>query len=194
MKRSIAITGGIGSGKSTLLRILKDLGFLVFSCDEIYSEIVKEPEYINKIAEKFPNAVTDNRLDKTKLGEIVFGNKCAREQLNQIAHPLIMERLLKLIKEAEADIVFSEVPLLFEGGFENCFDEIIILKRDLKKRIESVCVRDGISSRAIEDRIASQIDYNDENLKKYINNKKTYVIFNNDDVNQLKDIIVKHFL
>ena len=47
--KKIAITGGIGSGKSTVSKILKDFGFQVFSCDEIYKNIAKSPEYIKKI-------------------------------------------------------------------------------------------------------------------------------------------------
>jgi dephospho-CoA kinase len=38
--KKVAITGGIGSGKSTVLSILRNKGFVVFSCDEVYKEVI----------------------------------------------------------------------------------------------------------------------------------------------------------
>ena len=37
----IAITGGIGSGKSAVANCLQELGYAVYSCDEIVSVIGK---------------------------------------------------------------------------------------------------------------------------------------------------------
>ena len=64
MKKSIAITGGIGSGKSTLAQIITDAGYPVYSCDEIYQEIIKSEEYIQKIQAAFPTAVRNDTIDK----------------------------------------------------------------------------------------------------------------------------------
>ena len=53
MKKKIAITGGIGSGKSTALNLLRQAGYIGYSCDEIYKEITLDVAYIAKIeAEK----------------------------------------------------------------------------------------------------------------------------------------------
>ena len=62
--KKIAITGGIGSGKSTVIELIKDQGFPVFSCDEIYKEIIVSKEYIQKIQENFPTAVKNGLIDK----------------------------------------------------------------------------------------------------------------------------------
>ena len=43
MGKRIAVTGGIGAGKSTVLALIKELGYSVFSCDEIYKEMINEP-------------------------------------------------------------------------------------------------------------------------------------------------------
>ena len=47
--RKVAITGGIGSGKSEVCKRLLQLGYPVYSCDEIYEKIVNSKTYINEI-------------------------------------------------------------------------------------------------------------------------------------------------
>ena len=80
-QKKIAITGGIGSGKSTVARIIKERGFPVFSCDEIYKDVIKSAEYIEKIAQIFPNAVKNNIIDRQTLAKIVFSDSCSGSTL-----------------------------------------------------------------------------------------------------------------
>ena len=78
MKQSkkIAITGGIGSGKSTVAKILINKGYKVFSCDEIYSEIVDERDFLDKLCSEFGNILTvQGALDRKKLSSIVFDDE-----------------------------------------------------------------------------------------------------------------------
>ena len=102
MKKKIAITGGIGSGKSTALQIIKELGFAVYSCDTIYLEVLEDKDYIDEVKRCFPNAVEGNVIDKKRLSSIVFFDKCAREQLNKLAHPRIMKNLQKKMSRSKA--------------------------------------------------------------------------------------------
>ena len=91
MKKKIAITGGIGSGKSEAIKIIKELGFPVFSCDEIYKEIIFSKEYVQRIEENFPTCVKNGIIDRKELSAIVFANREKRDLLNSLSHPLIME-------------------------------------------------------------------------------------------------------
>ena len=191
MGKSIAITGGIGSGKSTVLNFLKQLGFPVYSCDAIYLELLREKEYVSKLASIFPEVVIKDKIDKNRLASIVFSNKCAREQLNKLAHPLVMERLLKRMKEENSEIVFAEVPLLFEGNFEYLFDEVWVIRREVDERIKSVCIRDEISPNNVKARIESQIDYEDESFQKRIKNNKICLIENKGNLQTLKREVEK---
>ena len=65
--KKVAITGGIGSGKSKVLSIIQNADYPVFSCDEIYKKVIVDEKYIKKIAEIFPTAVIDGKIDRKRL-------------------------------------------------------------------------------------------------------------------------------
>lgn len=185
--KKIAITGGIGSGKSTVSKILKELGFSVYSCDEIYKEIIESPEYIQQMKELFPQVIIENRIDKQKLAELVFLNEQHRKELNAVAHPLIMKTLLKSMENTDNTLVFAEVPLLFEEKLEHYFDEIWVVLRDFNARVESAMRRDQCNREAILSRIKTQFDYNNENALTYFHSINAIIIENNKDENALKE-------
>ncbi len=195
-KVKIAITGGIGSGKSTAAEYIRALGYPVFSCDEIYKEIVKTDEYVSQIAEMFPEVVRSGKIDRKLLSEIVFADKEKLEKLNSLAHPLIMQALFKQMNESAAACVFAEVPLLFEGNYENVFDKVIVLVREQEKRIADVKLRDKINEVDIQKRMHSQFDYDSkENLLRL--KKCGAIIIKNDGMletlrNEVQSVIFKN--
>ena len=154
--KKIAVTGGIGSGKSAFCAILRGYGYAVFSCDEISARLWKDEAYLARLAEAFPDCLTDGTIDKGKLTKKVFADEEARSRLDKIAHPAIMERLLG---EMSAHAVsFGEVPLLFEERLEGLFDGVIALRRPVEQRIASVRARDGLDAEEIKARMAAQLD------------------------------------
>ena len=181
MSKMIAITGGIASGKSTVLKTIKELGYTVYSCDEIYKELTSDSSYIVIIEKEFPGVVCDGKIDRSKLAQIVFSNETARKRLNAIAHPLIMERLLKRMQNAKEMLVFAEVPLLFEGNFQSLFDEIIVVYRNKKERVDAICQRDCISEKEAYARINSQFDYDDSYNLQQIKESRVFILENKND-------------
>ncbi len=176
----IAITGGIGSGKSTVSEIIKSFGYSVYSCDEIYKDIVKEEDYLNSLKLTFgERCVKDGVIDRAYLSSLVFSSKENVIKLNCISHPLIMDRLISLMK-GDKGLSFAEVPLLFEGGFESMFDGVIIVYRSLNERIRAVMERDGTTYEKVLDRINNQVDYG--KLK-----NEGYMVVKNTDMQSLKD-------
>ena len=170
----IAITGGIGSGKSAVLNIIKELGYSVISCDEIYRELLSDKSFTKNLEEEFGDILKqDKNLDRNKLSKIVFNDKEKLKRLNDITHPAIMKKVIK--KMAGEKISFCEVPLLFEGGYESLFDEVIVVLRDLNSRISAITQRDGIDENEVINRINSQVIYENLQFEKY------YVIHNNSD-------------
>lgn len=187
MKKKIAITGGIGSGKTTVGELIKDMGYPVFSCDEIYREISQTDAFIEKIAALFPFAVEEGKINKQKLGKLVFSNEEERKKLNKATHPLIMAQLLTQMEKADSDLVFAEVPLLLEEGFENLFEEIIIIQRNLSDRKSAVAQRDHLSQEAVEERIRAQFRYDGKKEKAYLKKLHAHMLVNEEDITELRE-------
>ncbi len=185
MGKKIAITGGIGSGKSAVLSLLKEKGYPVFSCDEIYQEIIKEPAYINKVGTLFPFAVINGRINRKSLGDIVFNDEKSRKQLNAIAHPLILERLFFYMEGNESEFSFAEVPLLFENNLQERFDATIVVLRDKTARIKSIKERDNASAEEANRRINAQFDYDSSSSIGKIKNDNIYFLQNDTSLSNL---------
>lgn len=153
----IAVTGGLGSGKSVFCDILRNMGYHVFSCDEINRELWDDEAYRNDLARLFPDCLTNGSIDKKKLSGKVFSDPAAREKLNTFSHPRIMRHLLAHM-DAVQGVSFAEVPLLFEGGYETLFDAVIALRRSKEARIEAVFHRDGLCRNEAVSRMQTQLD------------------------------------
>ncbi len=190
-KMKVAITGGIGSGKTTVLNCIKEMGYPVFSCDSIYNDVVLSENYIKSIKQIFPSAVKNGQLQRDILSKIVFDDLLAREKLNAISHPLIMKELYKRMENADANIVFAEVPLLFEGNYEKEFDKVIVIQRDLKERISSVKNRDGLNETSIQKRMEAQFDYFSKEGALRLKNCNAIILENQGSISEIKERVQK---
>ena len=116
----IGLTGGAGSGKSTVARMLRDLGAAIVDADEA-THAVYEPgtPAFDEIVEAFGrDYVKDGRIDRARLGELVFRDADARRRLNAIVHPRVRDWMAEKTVEAferGAEVVVQDVPLLFEN-------------------------------------------------------------------------------
>ena len=182
MKQSkkIAVTGGIGSGKSTVMKIIAGKGYPIFSCDEIYSQLTSDSDFLNILRHSFGDILnSDGTLDRKKLSEIVFNNPAKLAELDKITHPAIYKEMFRMADEA-GGICFCEVPLLFESGAESLFDGVIIVMRNEVQRIKSVTARDKLPEQDVKKRILNQFDYDSADFAMY------YVIHNNGDLSELE--------
>lgn len=191
MSKKIAVTGGIGSGKSTVLSFLKENGYPVFSCDEIYKQLLFDEEYIKKIKILFPSAVQNGRIERQVLADIVFKDKQALEKLNAVAHPLIMERLYEHMRNCMDMLAFAEVPLLFEGNYQSQFDAVIVVQRSNEQRISAIVARDGLTRAEATQRIAAQFNYDSPAAQKLFSNTNVFLLTNEGTELQLKHDLKK---
>lgn len=164
----IAVTGGIGSGKSTVCKIIAGKGYPVFSCDEVYAQIAESEKFVREIEKVFGSEylTAEGRIDRKKLSALVFSDEKELAKLNGITHPMIFSEMFALA-ESEKGTVFFEVPLLFEGGYQNLFDGVIVVLRDMEARIKSVMERDKLSYEAVKKRILNQFDYDKNDFAQY---------------------------
>ncbi len=164
--KKIAVTGGIGSGKTQLCMALKELGYPVFSCDEISDDLWKDEGYLAGLSALFPACVREGIPRKDLISKLVFSDKEALKKLNVYAHPRIMDALLERMKGEK--VAFAEVPLLFEGGYEDLFDAVLIVTRGEDARVRAVAARDGLSVEEIHARMRAQGPYPKEDGGKFV--------------------------
>ena len=142
----------------------------------ISHEVIQDPGIKTEIFKNFGSEIFDKEeISRKKLGKIVFEDKKKLKKLNSIMHPEILKRMRKKINESKKNLVFVEIQLLFEVGWENEFDLILLVWADKNTQIKRVLVRDKRSENETENIINSQISL-DEKIK-----KSDYVIENNND-------------
>jgi len=157
----IGITGTIGSGKSTIGEILEELGVPVIDTDRITHEVQNSEKVKRAVVERFGNKVLSDdgtgRIDRKKLGALVFNDSAAKRDLEAIIHPLvILESRRCVAARAGSPIVAILAPLLFEAKVQGEYDEIWAIIADeevLRKRLSR---RDDLSDDAITQRLAAQ--------------------------------------
>lgn len=167
----IGLTGGIGSGKSTVSDILKEQGIPVVDGDRIAREVVEphRPAY-DEVVRVFGTEVLqqDGTLNRKHIGEIVFSDPEKLSMLNSITHKeiyrVILERLESL-KETGTTLVFLDVALLFETGFDQLTDRVWVVDAPDAVRVERIQKRDGLREEEILKRIQSQMSREMRNTK-----------------------------
>ena len=99
-KNAIVITGVIGSGKSTVVNLLKIYGFSVIDADEIAHGLLDE--CWERIANEFGNEfISDKKVDRKRLGKLVFSDENAKKRLENMLHPLIRKQIFDSASELE---------------------------------------------------------------------------------------------
>lgn len=181
----IAITGNIASGKSTVESILKEKGFIVLDTDIVAHDLLEDENIKREVISTFADydITEDGEISRTKLGAIVFENENLRTKLERILHPIIKEEIERFFSLNNGEkIVFVSIPLLFEAGFENIFDKIILVVSDDKIRLERLMKRNDLTEESAKNRIKIQISqdkkipladfviYNDESIEELVKN------------------------
>ena len=134
----VGITGGIATGKSQVSDYIKSLGYTVIDTDIISRSLTTEnEEVLFLIRTTFGNEYFDNGvLNRRKMGELVFNNKEANKLLTNIVHPFVKKEVLKQVYNNTDKIVFIDVPLLYESGFDELCHQVICVYTSLDENIK----------------------------------------------------------
>ena len=157
----IGLTGGIGSGKSTVSSMLRELGATVIDSDEAARAVVEPgmPALADIEAQFGPRVITDGRLDRARLAEVVFADPEARRRLEAITWPRVHEWTMLRVQEAAArgePRVVLDIPLLFEARDPDDFKSVIVVSAPEPEQIRRLIGR-GMAEADARARIASQI-------------------------------------
>lgn len=127
----IGLIGGIASGKSVISQHFEKLGAAVINCDKLAHEIY-EPgtDCHRKLAAHFGTGILspDNRIDRKRLGAIVFADQEKLMELNAIVWPALLvevqKRIAKIRVEKSHSVVMVEAAVLLQAGWQSEMHEV----------------------------------------------------------------------
>jgi dephospho-CoA kinase len=175
----IGITGGMGAGKSAVTQIIRENGFVVLDADVISREVTrKDAPLLRMLVKEFGIEIIneDGTLNRRLLADIAFADKQKTNRLNDLVQTAILvrafERIYQMGLRGHDDIVFFDVPMLFEAEWQGLMNQVWLVTAPEDVRIERVLARDGLSLEEIKTRMSLQMS---EEEKK----KKADVVINN---------------
>lgn len=163
------LTGGIASGKTTISGILVEKGAYLIDHDLLAHE-AEEPNGPSwrGLVDYFGMSVLDNegRIDRKKLGDIVFNRPEEMLRLNSIVHPAVYGLWQAKIRQIEENdsraIIISDVPLLFEVGWQKKVDVVILVYIPAEEQARRLIARNCISIEEAAARLKSQMPIGDK--------------------------------
>lgn len=157
---SIAITGGIGSGKSYVSSLLHQRGIPIYNADDEAKRLMLLDEGIRKdlIALLGETVYEDGQLNKPLLSSYLFANPENANHINQIVHPRVKEDFKRwLEKQKNKEIAGLECAILFEAGFSDTVDAVVMVYAPECLRLERAMKRDRATETQIRVRMAAQM-------------------------------------
>src|SRR5215207_3884988 len=182
----VALTGGIASGKSMAAAELAARGAIIIDADVLAREVV-EPgtPALAAIIDRFgEQVVTEGRLNRPRLAQLVFADPLARRDLERIVHPAVRVRAAELERAAgPAAIVVHVIPLLVETGQQGDFDLVVTVDVDHETQIQRLMARNEFTRAEAESRVAAQATREDRKIAADV------VVDNTGSVTQLREQI-----
>lgn len=163
----VGLTGGIGSGKSTVSAMLAERGAVIIDADAIVREIQQPGGLAYKgIVDRFgPEVVAgDGTLDRAALAAIVFNDEGARQDLNNLTHPLVGQVMAERIgaNAATDNIVVLDIPLLVERGREVYgVAGVIVVDCPVEEAVRRLVDHRGFTEADARARVAAQVSRED---------------------------------
>lgn len=159
----VGVTGGIASGKSTVSRQLAAAGLPVIDADAVARLVVRPgTKGLRSVVNAFGNDILlpNGELDRHSLGQQVFSNGRKRRQLNSLLQPVIKDEIDAQIahyQELGKRVVVLDIPLLFETGYAQDCDRIVVVNIKPDLQIKRLMARNGYSRQEASQRIHAQM-------------------------------------
>ena len=179
------ITGGIGSGKSAVCSYLKKKNIPIIAADPLAKQLMTTDLSIKKqlIAAFGEDVYADEgQLNTNRLSQLVFENPAARQQINQIVHPVVLawikQESTRLFQQEGHQLIGVEAALIYESQMDEMLDFVVVVDAPVAKRTKWLQLRNKLSDAEVQNRMQSQMpveqkreraDYiieNDGNLEK----------------------------
>jgi dephospho-CoA kinase len=155
----IGLTGNIACGKSFVASILEELGAELIDADRVAHEMMSPgSELVTAIGERFGRQVInpDGSLNRPALGQIVFSDPRALDDLERLAHPPTVEEIQRRAETSGASVVVIDAIKLFEAGLADFCDENWTVYCEPTIQHQRLVERSGFSEAEARQRIDAQ--------------------------------------
>ena len=158
----VGITGGIGSGKSSVSRLLSSYCLVpLIDVDQCCRGLldVGQPGWRalkDHIGSRF--FLPDQKVDRVALRNRLFSDSDFRREVDGLLHPLAQRAMQREVDQTGASCVLVEIPLLYEAGWENKVDVVLVVYARRGRQCCRIMQRDGVSRKKAAQAIASQMD------------------------------------
>ena len=147
----LGLTGSIGMGKSTVANAFRSSGIAVYDADSTVHELMSVGgAAVEEVGKVFPTAIKDGTVDRQALGEIVYDDRKALEQLECILHPLARDvqfKFLQVNANKREKLVVLDIPLLYEKHLDLFCDTVIVVTAPYFIQKQRVLGRPGMTKK-----------------------------------------------
>ena len=180
----VGLTGGIGCGKSSASQFFSDLGIDVIDTDVIARQLTQaDGQAIDQIRETFGNTflASNGSLNREKMRNLVFSDFDSKVKLEKILHPLILNEVVRLVKECKSPYIVVVIPLLLEiKDYDDLIDRVLVIDCEEQQQISRTMARSQLSEQFVRAVMATQVTRKDR-LR-----EADDVIFNGQDIEFLR--------
>ena len=160
MKR-IGITGPTGAGKTTALNVLTSLGACILDADAVYHDLLEQSRALREaLTGRFGDICDETgKIDRKKLGGVVFTDPAALADLNGITHRFMEAELDRRLREAEQEgrpAAAIDAIALLESPLAQLCDATIAVIAPPEVRVQRIMAREGISEEYAWSRVKAQ--------------------------------------
>jgi dephospho-CoA kinase len=159
----VGLTGGIASGKSAVSEMLRARGIEVLAADPLGHKLLEPGQSAyDEVVREFGKEILGDggKVDRAKLGAIVFADPAKRARLNWILHPKILETIRQWFKSLDRpggpEFAMMEAALIYEAGVHKELDRVVVCWCAPEQQLERLEAR-GLSSEQARRRIAAQM-------------------------------------
>lgn len=164
----VGLTGGIASGKSTVSAMLRDRNIPVLAADPLGHKLMEPGESAyGEVVREFGTEILGEggKVDRGKLGAIVFANPAKRARLNWILHPKIIEAIRQWFKSLDhpggPEFAVMEAALIYEANVQKDVDRVVVCWCTAEQQLERLLAR-GLSEEEARRRIGAQMPVNEK--------------------------------
>lgn len=139
----IAITGGIGSGKSFVCQLFSQHGISIYDCDDAAKRLMRQSASLRqRIMEAVGQRAydADGKLNKAEVTRFLLQSEAHAQTLNAIIHPAVADDF------RQSGYTWMECAILFESGFDQLVDRVIVVTAPQQLRLQRIMERDHISA------------------------------------------------